>query len=110
MNPAIKQALAKMNQEVRRLETELAKAKAIRNAIEKTVKAPKGMLRERILKVLRSADRPLKNGDLRSTIRKAGYEFSLSPLHMTKQLMALRDEKLIRRIGEGTKAAYVIVK
>lgn len=110
MKSAIRQALAKMNQEVRRLEIELAKAKAIRNAIEKTVKAPKGTLREHILKVLSKANRPLKNGDIRALLAKSGYEYSLSPLHVTKKLIGLHAEKKVKRVGEGTKAAYLIVR
>jgi hypothetical protein len=123
MNPAIKEALAKVIEEEKRLKgeharigSELEKLKGVRVALERannitptSGKAPKGTLKAAILSVLKGSKAPMTNKQIRTALKQNGYEYSLSPLHVTKQLIALLAERpcQIKRVGEGIKAAYL---
>ncbi len=68
-------------------------------------KAPTGHLRNAILSVL-SSKAPKSNAQIRSELQAQGYTYSLSPLHVTKTLIALRKAKKVRMTGKGPKVSY----
>lgn len=119
MNPAIKEALAKVTAEETRLEAEaqrigaeLARIKQVKAVLagadgtSMPAKASPGGLKSAILGVL--GNKPMANGAIRDALAKSDYTFSLAPLHVTKTLMALKRAGKVRRIGTGTKSQYVL--
>lgn len=118
MNNAVKEALAKVKIEERRLADELAKVQAVRRALERQLgvgpgaeklsrlnAAPPRALEDAIKAVLRRGG-VLSRSDIIAAIKRTEYPYSLTPLHVTKTLTRLLRAKAVRRTGDRTSAKY----
>jgi len=73
-------------------------------------RAPKGFLARRIVEVLRAAaEEPLGRARIIEALRAGGYEFTLAPTAITRELIALTRARRIRRIGADNDARYTAV-
>jgi len=71
-------------------------------------KAPAGTLFEAIFTVLGKATKPLSNSEIRADLEAAGYDYSLSPLHVSKTLTKLAKKKKVIREGKHSGARYTL--
>jgi hypothetical protein len=72
-------------------------------------RAPKGALEEAMVKAI-AAKPGLSNGELRTRLKKDGYAWSLTPLHVGKRLSALVSEKRLTVQLDGNARRYFPVK
>lgn len=71
-------------------------------------RAPPGALPAAILSVLGGkGSKPLGNAAIRERIRSTGYRWSLEPIHVSKTLTQLSQQKKI--VGKGSKTARVYI-
>lgn len=68
-------------------------------------RAPKGALEEAIRSALKGKG-GFVNREIRARLVKAGYEFSLDPLHVGKTLAAMVDAKELTIAHDGTRREY----
>lgn len=119
MNDAVKQALAKVVVEERRLQGELDKVHAVRIALEKQLgigqaaralsrknAAPPGALASAILGTL-SKSKPMSRKAIIQALAGKEYPYSLEPVHVTKNLLMLGEQRLVKRVGNDRHAAYL---
>jgi hypothetical protein len=72
-------------------------------------RAPAGYLEDAMEKAIK-AKPGLTNGDVRKTLEKSGYAFSLTPLHIGKRLSAMVEEKRLSLKLDGNKRRYFPAK
>lgn len=121
MNPndAVKEALAKVRVEERRLTDQLDKVRAVRRALERQLgvgpgaeklsrinAAPAGALPEAILKAIPKGRKAQTRAEIIATINRTSYPYSLTPLHVTKNLLRLVKERKLVRVGNDRNSAY----
>lgn len=68
-------------------------------------RAPKGALEAAIRSVLKHKGK-LVNREIRARLQKAGYKFSLDPLHVGKTLAAMVDVKELTLAHDGIRREY----
>lgn len=118
MNSAIKDAYAKVVAEEKRLESELAKIRQVKAALEQAGqpgelprgKAPAGTLDNAILEAFRRSDHPMNNTQVRETLKRDGYRYSLKPIHVGKALARLHGAKKLKREGKNSGAKYTLAR
>lgn len=114
--------IAQIDQQIAEYEAELKKLKTARAALSggngmtaarvstagangKARRAPPGHLEDEMEKVIK-AHPGLTNGDVRARLTKAGYAYSLTPLHVGKRLSALVDGKRLTVKLDGNLRRY----
>jgi len=117
----------RLRSEIARLSAELAAVARARVALERgsvraaapassstvsvagRLRAPKGYLPKRILDVLRASEGALSRGQIIERLRESGYEFTLAPAAITRELIALVRARKLKREGMDNAARYVAV-
>lgn len=111
----MQETLAKIKDDITRLEAVKGAMQAALSTLPVTTtkakprvtrgpRAPKGALEEAIRGVLK-AKGGLANKEIRSKLTKAGYKFSLQPLHVGKTLSAMAQKEL-KIAHKGTRREY----
>jgi hypothetical protein len=124
MNPTI---VSQLDQEIARVKKELHRLGAARAALvgspspaksgtspsaprKRTPKrAPTGHLENAIEKLL-VAEPSLANGEIRTKLKAAGYEYSLRPQHVGKRLTSMIDDKRLVAKQDGYRRLYRLAK
>lgn len=109
----MEQTLAKIKDDIARLEAVKGSIQQALSAMPMTAKgtgprgprAPKGALEQAIRDVLKGKG-ALVNREVRARLKKAGYEFSLDPLHVGKTLAAMAEAKELNLAHKGTRREY----
>jgi|GEM_PF-1376394 len=132
VNPAISEAVARMGEEeerlrgeISRLQAELAAVQRARVALERggrasvvaegavsgrvRLRAPRGFLPRRIVEVVAAGAGPLSRAQIIEQLRGSGYEFTLAPAAITRELVALVRARRLKREGADNAARYVAV-
>lgn len=118
MNDAVKEALARVKNEERRLADELEKVQAVRRALERQLGvgpgaeklsrinvAPPRALEDAIKAVLRRGA-VMSRAEIIAAIKRTDYAYSLTPLHVTKTLIRLLRAKAVCRTGDRPAVKY----
>jgi hypothetical protein len=110
----LEQELARLRREAEGIETALNALRPVKVSAPKvngarpatgSKKAPPGALEDAMDKAIR-AKPGLTNGEVRSALAKAGYAYSLTPLHVGKRLSAMVAEKRLSMKLDGNKRRY----
>jgi len=127
LNPAIAEAVERMRAEearlageIQKLRAELAAVESARGALEGAgksavsagrvrLRAPRGFLSEKIVEVVNAADEPLRRAQIIERLRERGYEFTLAPAAITRELIILTKGRKLKRAGDKTDSQYVAV-
>jgi len=127
LNPAILEAVERMRAEearlageIQKLRAELAAVVAAREGLEGAgksallaggvrLRAPRGLLSEKIMEVVNAAEEPLRRAQIIERLRERGYEFTLAPAAITRELIILTKGRKLKRAGDKTDSQYVAV-
>jgi len=133
VNAAIADAVARMREEevrlrgeISRLQAELGAVARARAALERgsartgssslstasgvgRLRAPRGFLPRRILEVVAASEEPVSRAQIIDELRASGYEFTLAPAAITRELVALVRARKLKREGADNAARYVAV-
>lgn len=72
--------------------------------------APAGVLREAILKTLRSARLAQTSADIKRIIRSSGYKHPINGQYFTKTMRALVGERILSKTENGGYSTYQLKK
>ncbi|KXU37934.1 hypothetical protein AXK12_00795 [Cephaloticoccus capnophilus] len=113
-----------MREEEGRLHGEIARLQLELRAVEKArvglmrgcggaavgrLRAPRGYLPRRILAVVGKASEALPRAEIIEGLRAEGYEYTLAPEAITRELVALTRAGKLKRIGSDNAARYEAV-